>query len=90
MRTLLGLKNEELNLSLGAAEVLKHLRENVESQEGQFVPDLPAGASWWSLYLPNAGAGHSFAGHLSALKKVDLYYTYDPEGNFGCVVVYED
>lgn len=49
-------------------ELLAQLRKNVEGTEHH-----ADGTVWGLVYLHNAGAGHSFAGHLSALKARGLY-----------------
>jgi hypothetical protein len=57
-----------MTLSPAADAILSSLRANVESTTIE-----KDGTEWGSVYLPNVGSGHSFAGHLSALEAAGLY-----------------
>lgn len=64
-----------------AAKILASLRNNVESTTHE-----ADGKVWGQVYLDNVGRGHSFAGHLSALKTLGVYR---PTGDqaFGDVLI---
>ena len=55
-------------LSPAAAALLANLRAHTEN-----TTEEADGSRWGSVYLPNVGKGHSFAGHLSALEAASLY-----------------
>lgn len=57
-----------MNLSPAASALLSSLRSNCESTTVE-----ADGTRWGSVYLPNCGKGHSFAGLLSALEAAGLY-----------------
>jgi len=57
-----------MTLSPAATALLVSLRSNLDGGRTE-----EASGTWGSVYLPNVGKGHSFAGLLSALESAGLY-----------------